>query len=464
MTDTIPPPWLPRLLAGLGRLVDSPVVVAVSGGGDSVGLLRALHGRGPRLSVAHLDHGARGEEGRGDARFVEELAGRLGLPFDLGHWAPGRAGHFEADARRARLGWLAEVAGRRGAGAVALGQTADDQAETILHRIVRGTGIGGLAGMPARRRLAPGVALVRPLLDVSRAEVRDYLAAIGQDFREDSSNRDTARTRARLRLDLLPKLAGDYNPAVSGALVRLGELAKQANRALLREARRSARHAIIEIHPDRIVLDRPTLARLSAPRRAEVLRLAWRGAGWPEGEMDARRWRRVAGMVTTGLARLSVGAGVEATMTADLLHLRRAGLAPPIGGRQAEPRPPGGFSLPIPGVILWGDGRIVATLDESATCDESVDFDCLAPPLIVDRAGPGDRFDPLGMGGRSRPLNDFFRGRGVTPERRRSVPIVRDRDGIIWVVGHRIAHRVRLTETTRRRLGLRFEPSAREPG
>src|SRR5436309_8682673 len=144
-------------------------VVAVSGGGDSVGLLRALHEVAPRagltLSVAHLDHGARGDASRADASFVADLAGTLGLPFDLGHWAATRPGHFEADARRARYAWLAGVARARGSRHVAVGQTLDDQAETVLHRIVRGTGLRGLAGIPSRRSLAPGVALVRPLLE-----------------------------------------------------------------------------------------------------------------------------------------------------------------------------------------------------------------------------------------------------------------------------------------------------------
>src|SRR4051794_22092236 len=183
-------PWLTRARSRLSRWsrrAGGPgLVVAVSGGGDSVGLLRVVHGFAPelglRLSVAHLDHGVRGEAAEADARFVADLAERLGLPFDLGRWRPDRPGHFEADARRARYAWLAGVARARGASAVAGGHTRDDQAETILHRIVRGTGPRGLAGMPARRPLADGVALIRPLLGVSRAELRAYLAAIGQDY------------------------------------------------------------------------------------------------------------------------------------------------------------------------------------------------------------------------------------------------------------------------------------------
>ncbi len=157
-------------------------VVAVSGGGDSAGLLRVLHELADRLdlrlSVAHLDHGARGPAARADAAFVAGLAASLGLAIDLGQWQPARSGHFESDARSARYAWLTEIARARGASVVAVGHTRDDQAETILHRIIRGTGVRGLAGMPRKRVLArdPTVTLVRPLLGVSRQAIRDYLA------------------------------------------------------------------------------------------------------------------------------------------------------------------------------------------------------------------------------------------------------------------------------------------------
>ena len=156
-------PWIDRVERRLARWCEQGLgkawVVAVSGGGDSVGLLRVLHQlAGPlglRLSVAHLDHGVRGEAARADAAFVAALAGSLGLPFVLGTWQPTRSGHFESDARRARYDWLTEVAHARGASVIAVGHTRDDQAETILHRIIRGTGPRGLAGMPAHEDACP---------------------------------------------------------------------------------------------------------------------------------------------------------------------------------------------------------------------------------------------------------------------------------------------------------------------
>jgi tRNA(Ile)-lysidine synthase len=405
--------------------------------------------------VAHLDHGVRGEGAQADAGFVAGLAGSLDLPFDLGHWRPTRAGHFEADARRARYEWLAEVAGARGASAVAVGHTHDDQAETILHRIVRGTGLRGLAGIPSRRPLAGSgsirLVLVRPLLNVSRQEIRDHLAAIGQPYRDDASNADPARTRARIRHDLLPRLAADYNPAVADALVRLGALAASSSRSIHRQVRDLERVATLSADHGTVILDRLTLLRFPRFLRAEVLRQVWRRAGWPEAGMGAERWWRLADLARRTNARASVGGGIELTTDPSFLTLRRPAVPPvPI---VEEPIP-----LELPGSVPWFGGRVVVTLDPDAPRDESIDLERLVPPLRVRSAIPGDRFEPLGMDGESMPLNDFFRGRRVPRAERGRVPLVCDRSGIIWVVGHRIGQRVRRTDDTRRIVGLRWEP------
>ncbi len=273
-----------RVRRWLERGLDATWVVAVSGGGDSVGLLRLLHQLAPktglRLSVAHLDHGARGEASRADAEFVAELAASLGLPFDLGHWRPVRAKHFESDARRARYDWLIEVARARDAGVVAVGHTSDDQAETILHRILRGTGVRGLAGIPQRRILAadPTITLARPLLSASRGEIRTYLTELGQTCREDETNSDLSHTRARIRHDLLPRLAADYNPRLSEALVRLGEHAAASLRAIDADARDGTRRA--HHRQGRLPRAQAWLSRLDpelSPGRGPATSLAQRG-------------------------------------------------------------------------------------------------------------------------------------------------------------------------------------------
>ena len=455
---TGPPAWLGtvrRRVAGwLAEGIGPGWVVAVSGGGDSVGLLLTLLALrdefGLRLSVAHLNHGVRGESAEADARFVAELAESLGLPFDLGSWAPSRAGHFEADARAARLAWLAELAKENGATAVAIGHT---QAETILHRMVRGTGPRGLAGIPARRVLAPGVALVRPLLEVSRRDVRDELARLGRDFREDATNADVSRTRSRIRHDLIPKLETDYNPQAAAALARLGSLAASEQRLLDSLLAQVAAGVVRESGPDRIVFDRRSETWLDPALAVAIVRRAWLAAGWPERSMTARRWRRLVDGFVAGAAVDHVGEGVALRVEAESFILARPEELTP--GPVVEPA-----ALEGPGLMVlpWASGRIVVGDDQDGSFDEVVDRDRVHFPLTVRAATPGERFDPLGMAGRRQRVVEFLRLRRVPRERRATVPVVADREGIVWVVGHRIADRVRTRETTFRRLGLRWLP------
>ena len=162
-----------------------------------------------------------------DEQFVVELCRRLEIPCRVGQadvaaLAKEQGDGREAAAREARYAYLLELAHDIGARYVATAHTADDQVETILHRIVRGTGLRGLAGMTRVRPLSPHVALVRPLLSVSRDEVEVYLRWLGQDWRDDATNQEREYTRNRIRHELLPLLAAEYNPQISAALTRLG--------------------------------------------------------------------------------------------------------------------------------------------------------------------------------------------------------------------------------------------------
>jgi tRNA(Ile)-lysidine synthase len=445
------------------RAPDQPWVVAVSGGGDSVGLLRLLHQLRERLSlrlsVAHLDHQARGAESRADAEFVADLASSLGLPFDLGHWSPSRGAHFEADARIARYQWLTEVARGRGASFVAVGHTRDDQAETILHRIIRGTGVRGLSGIPAKRRLSgePPTWLVRPLLNVSRLQIREYVESLGQEYREDQTNLDVRRTRARIRQDLLPRLATEYNPRVAEALVRLGSLAASSERQCDAEVRENSRQAIIDQSADRVVLRLETLRKLSLFSRAEVIRRVWRGVGWCEGGMSGRRWRRIALLARRpDTPSTDVGHGIALSSDREFVALSRHHGSPISGADLLDAAP---IALEIPGAVRvsWASCRIETSLEpmRDAMGLEIIDLERASLPLFVRSPQKGDRFEPLGMSGTSQPLADFFRGRRVPATLRPRTPLVCDRDGIIWVVGHRIADRVKRTHSTVSLLGLR---------
>src|SRR5688572_29033082 len=189
------------------------VIAAVSGGADIVALLRALlairqQGAG-RQVAAHCNHRLRGAESEADAAFVADLCRQLGLTCEIGIVDVSQAANsgdgLEAAAREARYGFLKSVAARHGARYLATAHTADDQAETLLHRIVRGTGLAGLAGIPRVRPLNELTTLIRPLLGARRSEVLAYLADIGQEYRHDASNLDRRFTRNRIRHELLPR-------------------------------------------------------------------------------------------------------------------------------------------------------------------------------------------------------------------------------------------------------------------
>ncbi len=447
-------------------------VVAVSGGSDSVGLLlvlrKAMYNMGLQLSVAHLDHGARGEESRADAAFVVQLAEQLGLPVDLGSRRPTRAAHFETDARDDRLAWLTKVARSRGARFVAFGHTLDDQAETLLHRIVRGTGPRGLAGIPAQRFLdrAAGVVAARPLLRTRRQEIRDWLCETGHIYRDDATNCDITRTRARIRHDLLPKLAADYNPRILDALANLARLSHAATTASDRRVGSLSALVVRAVERDpilgtsRIILSWSDLQPMDNFERAEVLRHVWREASWPERGMTAQSWRRLAliAQLGRGGTKRDVGAGVTVEVHEGSVMLSRAARKRP----DAVAMP---VLLPIPGRVMWMGIEITAGLDAETPFQEAVDLDQVlrglgTGTLWVRSALGSDRFAPLGMEGHGKRLVDFLRERGVPREDRGRVPIVVAADEVIWVAGHRIADRVKLTDDTKRVLYLRWASPA----
>jgi tRNA(Ile)-lysidine synthase len=285
---------------------DTTVLLAVSGGADSVALARAAAairqpGEG-RLMIAHLNHRLRGEASDSDEQFVSELARQLGLPCEVARSEPGSfvstgGDGLEAAARAARYNFLQVTAERLGARYVVTAHTADDQAETILHRIVRGTGVAGLAGMQRARMLGPAVSLVRPLLDVRRSEVVEYLAAMGQAFREDESNSDRRFTRNRLRHDLLPQLAEQYNPQVREALLRLGSLAAEAQQVIDQLVEDLLIRAVVRSKPECVELDLEVLALQPPYLLRELLIALWKQQGWPLQAMGHAEWEQLAGML-----------------------------------------------------------------------------------------------------------------------------------------------------------------------
>ncbi|MBS0266473.1 MAG: tRNA lysidine(34) synthetase TilS [Planctomycetes bacterium] len=307
-----------------GRLHGLPratrVLAAVSGGADSMALLRGLLelpvASAFPVHVAHLDHQLRGVASTADADWLKATCHSLGVPITIGRIdvasaATATGDGIEAAARQARYTFLEETARGAGCSVIALAHTADDQAETILHHILRGTGLAGLRGIPPERELAPGIRLMRPLLDLSRQQVLDFLQTLGQTFREDESNHDDVYTRNRIRLQLLPALARDYNPQIAESLRRLGLQAAEAQQTLEYLAESQLDRVLESATPHQCELKWQPLTAVPRHLLRELFAALWRRQHWPRQQMGFAQWDELAeltvhGGTTTLPGRISV--------------------------------------------------------------------------------------------------------------------------------------------------------------
>jgi len=287
----------------------------------------------PRIVAAHFNHHLRGEASNADQAFVESLCQSVDVPLEVGaaevaRLADAQGDGLEAAARAARYAFLTATARRVGARYILTAHTADDQAETILHRILRGTGLNGLAGIPRQRDLGEELTLVRPLLDCRRTEVIEYLTQLGQEFRNDETNLDLNFTRNRLRHELLEHLREAYNPQVSEALLRVGALAAEAHEVV--------RQLVSELLPTCVVRSNEQACSIygrllqARPRYLvrELLIGAWRAQGWPEQAMGFAEWDLLGEMLMAPVAELAARkrmfpGGVTARRVGERLELVR---------------------------------------------------------------------------------------------------------------------------------------------
>lgn len=387
-----------------------PVGVAVSGGADSVCLLHVLVELAPRwalkLWVLHLDHMLRGEESREDARFVGGLAARLGLPFELREVdVASAADNLEQAARRARRDFFLEAISAGRVQRVALGHTRDDQAETVLDRFLRGSGTAGLAGMrPVTRD-----GLVRPLLWATRAEVEDYLRSRGIAWREDSSNRDLRFRRNRIRHQLLPALAGEWNPSLAETLAGVARVAADEEEYWRGELDRLAGEVFTH-SPPAVVIDG---ARLGALPRAVARRLIRRAIETVKGDLrsiDVRHVEAILGLVgrSGGHGRVQIP-GVDAMRSFQWLRLAPAG---------SPSRPEFAIAISAPGRYAVPDGEVKISGEIGET-------------LELRNWRPGDAYRPAGAS-RERKIKEMFQDARVPLWRRGSWPVLTAGGRIVW--------------------------------
>ncbi len=441
------------------------VLLAVSGGQDSLALLLILSRLAEELSielaVAHFDHRLRSpEEASGDEAAVGGLAGALGLPFAVGSGdtrarARRRRESIEEAARRLRFDFLRREARRLKAGVVVLGHTMDDRAETVLLHLLRGCGLDGLVGLRPRSSwpCGRGPALARPLLEMTRIETLRYCQEAGVAPREDPTNLLLDATRNRVRHELLPALRR-FNPRLEEALCRLGEAAAGAADYLDAAAEGEWR-SLASLSGEGVVFPRRAFGSLAPALRARLLRRALRHLAGGTAELEAVHIAALEEALAKRRGSVSLPHGLTVAVGAREVRVSSAGPGPP--ERIAE------TALAVPGRTALPGWTAVAEIvrppppePRPRTRFEAwLDADALGSQVTVRSRRPGDRLRPLGLGG-ERKLQNILVDAKVPQEERDAVPIVCASWGIAWVVGHRMDERAALREGSRRALRLRF--------
>ena len=466
-------------------------LLAVSGGPDSMALLHGLvklrHAGACRIEyfhVAHLNHQLRAAQSDDDADFVQQQVQNLDLDFtiaavDVLAAAQRSRASMETEARNQRYRFLAQTAREKKCNKIALGHNADDNAETILHRIIRGTALRGLAGIPAVRKFsddggADNLWLVRPLLTTRRHEIIAYLQQQGICYRQDHSNQSLLYTRNRIRHELIPQLARQYNPNITEMLLQLGRTADWLGEMLSEDA--AGLLAEIKISDDGgvVILDAGKLAQKIKLEQAEIVHQVLLELKVPLRKVGFIHIYSVLNLVKGDGTKVQLPGGWVVCREAEKLIFR------------PDPGPMDNFEYPdlgrtvlrLPGTTVlepgwvWLDGGQIRPLEQieaqwfegglevleafrrrKTPAQEMIDLDKIEGKLVLRQRRRGDRFRPLGAPGEKK-LGDFFTDTKVPLELRDRTGLLCDDQGIIWVMGLRLADRAKVTAPTKRILKL----------
>ncbi|MGU3473765.1 tRNA lysidine(34) synthetase TilS [Paenibacillus sp. D51F] len=449
------------------------IVVAVSGGPDSMALLHALHAAAGRwelrLGAAHANHGFRPEESRSEHEGVRAFAERLGIPFysaelDVPAYLERRGGNKQDAARKLRYKFLHEAAAAHGASAIALAHHADDQAETVLMRIIRGTAPSGLAGI-APRRTEGGVELIRPLLRIGKSDLLDYCSRFGVPSFTDSSNEHPDYFRNAVRLEAIPSLER-FNSRLRPSLCRLAEAASAEADFLDRETE-SLHRSLVASTAGGMTMRGADLAGLHVALQRRLIKLILDYLALekePTGFEEVENIRLGALAAEPSNWRIDLSRGLRFRREYGQLSWERR---PAVKAALEEREAPldGRLVLEEAGLLFAFrtledlDGDAVGKAAQAGPHRAVFDLDKLSLPLAVRPRRAGDRMSAMGLNG-TKKVQDMFVDAKVPPSRRDLLPLLCDGEGtILWIPGIRRSAEAAAEPESRRLLVVESAPN-----
>lgn len=453
------------------------VLLAVSGGADSIALLHVMHVlkkqgvlRGD-LCCAHINHRLRAGQADKDEEFVRAQTAKLHLSvttrrINVREFARKNKMSIETAARKMRMENLLNIAGENGCSHIVTGHQKDDNAETIMHRLLRGTGFRGLTGIWPLRTFDGNIRFVRPLLCVTRDEIIKYLHQNKLQWCEDETNVDCLYTRNYIRHKLLPALQKDSNGSVVEQLYELSDSARRFYEVVCNHAN-NIWLIIADCTDDKAILNLKVFSEQSPPVKVELIRRSLTSIGCGEGRLTQQHYQKILQLaekkVTGKKINLPDGFIVRREYDNLIFSNRRVEFAPPIS--EAEP-----VIIKIPGITQFGQYLIEVEIKKSNENEylapqfiaglpfrfiERFDIDKLKPPLTVRSRQPGDRFVPLGQKIETK-IGKFLTAQKVPHDIRQKVLVIADMEKIIWLWPIRISEQSKITEETRKILQLKI--------
>ena len=442
------------------------VVVGVSGGPDSICLLHVLHalsGRlGIRLHAVHINHMLRAEEAQADEAFTAELCTELGIPLSVLHvdvavMAKNLGMSIEEAGREARYHEFEKAAASVGATKIAVAHNKNDQAETVMMHIIRGTGIAGLVGMEYRRG-----AVIRPLLNIYRKEIEQYCAAAGLSPRTDSSNLKSEFTRNRIRLELLPYINKNFGADIAESLCRLSEHAAQDNHYLEQCALEAYKESMTFKGAGQVSLKLPQLRKLHPAILGRVLKQAVCDAAGSSNGVGSVHYAMLSDLAAKGNtgSRAELPGGIGAAVSYGTLNIFTAEFLQE-QQKVSQKSVPFEVYLAVPGntPVQELDAVVKTYIEKSIDVDkygrmgynsfvQFFDYDSLKKGINIRNRRNGDIFKPFKSNG-TKKLKEYFIDNKVPRELRDKIPLICIDNEIVWVIGYKISDKFKVTENTK---------------